>query len=411
MAMNINRLSAELKTWEPTTLKEDVQTLRELIGRTIKVGYGTLSDDQPHRVILTANRNHSDMSVELNQQCNGIVLEYPSWEVLAVPPPILNPRFRVSDIKRHLSKYTIYKAQDGTLITMYWWRGEWRYSTSHGYDMGRVQWLGETTYSEAINKQLGGEFDFAQLNKRHCYTFLFRHHEFHPLLTSPEGVWLIQEYDLDIMQPIMDTQLDGVHKQQRRDLALNSADSVNRAVNALLDENTNALQSYLDGAKKTSAPVHYGYVLRGSFSACGTYANIMLESSLLKYVRKCMYNFPKGNAALSDATHANKLEYMVLQGWLNAQTRATFMKLFPQYSDKYKRYDALIDDIASRIIDNMKNKDTPPSTPNTPQAYANLMTTFASHVIGPYEKTTRLVINDFIANPSNIDGLYRIVTN
>lgn len=394
MQQNVENL-AELVTLlrsntSAMTTEEAFNYLQDLVGNNIRIRYevteSTKVDEKSkdkssgrfshlnnnvQRVLLTSDRLHAEFHRELSRECNGVVLEYPSWKVLSIPSPMFNPKYRINDIIKHLDKYSIYEINDGTTVTLYWYGGKWCLSSTNGFDVSDYKWMGQFTYKDAIGvvaKQYP-EFSFEKLSKDHCYTIGFRHNEFHPLLTDPAKMWLIQVVDL----VKINAAVPALSTLQNTDIGLplqTKAVLPNLSYSELMrwmqNRNREALNKYLNSVREGGAicDIHYGYVLRcsteslGSGSVASANCNIILESELLKQIRYNMYNLPKRKYTEAVLiTSENRLEYTILRAFLNCSAKHLFITLFPQYVNYYHKYDAIFTKLSNRIVSALRNKN------------------------------------------------------
>src|SRR5277367_3970935 len=137
------------------------------------------------RILLTTHKGTADYSKPLARMCNGLILEWPTWNVLALPPPVLLP---LSSIGRDydMNEFAIYEIKDGTTVTLYWYADRWCMGSANGIDISNYTWFDPvTTFRTALDEVLSGScpgFDWATLNKNKSYTIGFRHNKFHPLI-------------------------------------------------------------------------------------------------------------------------------------------------------------------------------------------------------------------------------------
>ena len=387
LANNLTELCNSLRADPDLTTEQQFNMLKSLLGKDINMRYEIANDDDQDavklttdtqsgrfshlnnlnisRVLLTTIRSQTtDYSRELVRQCNGVILEFPTWKVLAVPSQAFNPNFRVADVKKNFSQYSVYEIKDGSTVTLYWYGnnltdGAWRMSSANGFDVGGYQWLGKSTYMMALQSLTGmyPDFSFDRLDKTKSYTIGFRHADFHPLATDPSKIWLIQACDLMSLKPV-DVNI-GIPLQT----------TVVTTYDAMIEKNISAMTKYMTSEQH----IHYGYVLRGN---CGASSDIVLESELLKRIRQMVYNLPKKripNAA--PITPDTRIEYIVLRAYLSSQ-RIVFTNLFPQFKNLYKKYDDIFAKLVCKITATLQKKRT--RDPETPAD--QLAISFAEHI-------------------------------
>lgn len=330
--------------------QEALDFLKSQIDDTIYVRCENLppSEAAKFRVILTSNRNKANFNKPLVAECNGVVLEYPTWDVLSVPPKMFNPKFRLNDVLS--GEHIVYEINDGTTVTLYWYNNKWNISSTNGYDVSGYKWLGKRDYMEALlDVSAAYNFSFDKLDRNCCYTIGFRHHDFHPLLTDPQKMWLIQTCDVSKMNsesPKL-TMVDG----SSTGIPMQTAVDIDMAT--MQKNNAEALNKYINSYRKTPI-IDYGYIIRSKSGS-----DVVLESTLLKNIRLTMYHIPKLRHCNSELTPLERLEYNILRAYLGNDTKYLFANLFPQFSNYYRKYDDIFGRLSSRIIQLLRNKPIP----------------------------------------------------
>lgn len=298
----------------------------------------SLDENAPtSRVILTSIRNKADFNIELCRQCNGVIMEFPSWKVLAMPSPVLpiiTPKIR------NTADYDIFEIRDGTIVTLYHYGEKWCMGSANGYDISDYTWLGQGTYRELFD-ECGKKF-LMPLKTNCCYTIGFRHHSIHPLLNDPNDMWLICAYDLDTGEFVNND------FPLREQLPLRT----NPTIQQLLRRNSTALDEYNKSISNGGSPkIHYGYILRAR-TQIGAASNILLESTLLKRIRGLVYNIPA-------SMHSDNkcLEYIILRAYLNYPCRTSFVHLFPQFNNRYIKYNNIMDKLLNKVVNSLRNSN------------------------------------------------------
>ena len=166
-----------------------------------KLGIKTSYDS--NRVIFNTMHSYkNNLNNIYAQECNGLILEMDTWRPLCVPTRTLryNINDSVSNSFLHQGLYNIFKVQDGTCFNLYYYQhtveqvkpltesmpdltARWVISTASGYEMNNVRWENKT-YLELISEclsQINLSWDAftSALDKNNCYSFGFKHPEFH----------------------------------------------------------------------------------------------------------------------------------------------------------------------------------------------------------------------------------------
>ncbi len=370
---------------------------------TTRGKYAHLNDLTISRVLLTTIRSQkTDYSRELVRQCNGVVLEYPTWKILALPSHTFNPNFNIGDVKKNIAQYRIYEIKDGSTVTLYWYGntltdGSWCMSSANGFDVSGYQWLGQSTYMMAFNQLARSypDFSFDRLDKTKSYTVGFHHADFHPLMADPSKIWLIQASDLTTLCSC------NVNIGIPFQTTIENSDW-----DRMIEKNNNAMTKYMSYEHE----IHYGYILRrdggGDDDGNGCDNNIILESELLKKIRLMVYNLPKKRIpGAAPITPDTRIGYIVLRAYLNAQ-RYVFINLFPQYNNLYKKYDDMFAKLANRII-MMLRKNRPIRIETlADQLAVNLTDHIRRSGINVLNPDGEGIILDFLRDKNNLDLYY-----
>jgi hypothetical protein len=397
-ANNLTELLTLLTEDSALSEKDAFELLRSLVGDGIRVrAEPSKGDGVPRRVLLTAIRMHADQR-ELSRQCNGIVLEYPSWKVLAMPSRAFDPHVNVTHICNNIQKYKMYDIKDGTTITLYWHSvtSTWVMSSANGFDVGGYRWMGRATYSEAFNVVAAAypEFKYELLDKGYSYTIGFRHPDFHPLLSDGPKMWFIQSCDLALMNSadhrlVLSDNMTRPASAEQHGLVIPlqvTTDAGGRKGKELLtwisNRNIGAYQRYLQSLKADPADsnpaIHYGFVLR---STCGE-PDYILESDLLQHVRSLIYNQPKkqgiGKVVIGET---NRLDYSALRAYLTPAARYRFINLFPQYIDKYRSFEQHFNTLSEKIINILQQQKPYTDRVTRPMNQVDMLAAqFAAHI-------------------------------
>lgn len=421
---------------------------------------GPESDARPKpiitRLILSINNkkvvDHQSRNVPFYYECNGLVIDAVTWKALAVPPFAFNHRPSFKQVENHLNDklYDIIKIDDGTVVTLYNWndpeRGKtWSMSSSNGYDVSSLYWFGPLNYSEVIYdlsvrlypefaKESGMELvdkrlTFSNLDTRYCYTFGFRHHNFHPMVSDPERIWQIQVANTSYGCPkimfnrFTEAGLPHVPSQQILPdediyprLVVNDRFKISKLQSMLssavddvvalaaVDPLDAALESI--GAGPSTPPVHnYGYILRSrdprKTKEC---SDVMIESPLLARVRKIIYE--RAPKQIRDSLSSEeRLEYNALKAFLTPTERSEFISLYPEWKDKFRKYEEFVNGLKEQAVHIVRQRAMAPSAkePAAKSVVSRLARTLIDDIcrresITAFHKDTESILSDFIVD-------------
>jgi hypothetical protein len=359
------------------------------------------------RYVLTSNRLKADFSNVLVRQCNGVVLDS-EWNIISLPPPMFCPKFKYNKINKTLGDYHIYKIKDGTTITLYYFNNKWSMSTTNGYDVSDFKWIGDKTYMEhfsTLMEKYDG-FTFDSLDRNLSYTFGFRVNDFHPFGES-EGIWFIRSFDTVMKEISNNFLINGkkvIQVQEMENYNINK-----KTFNWLMNNNREAMNNYLESKTNKNPFIHYGYVLR---SKTQENPDIVLESELLKFIRKCVYNIPR----LSFITHENRLSYIILREFLSTKTRQDFIAVFsPKFDAEFtklkSRFDIVVEDLIKIL--SMKGYRNDVFKMDTP--YNEILTALCTSIesntkLFPFDQNISSIITDHIITTKFINLYFPLLT-
>jgi hypothetical protein len=380
------------------------------------------------RILLSCEGLRARQNSLLSAECNGAVLDGASWALLAAPPRAFVARPAARVVNRALAAarpseegetgvglYDVIQVSDGTVVTLYHWRHPskgpvWCLATSNAYDVSPLLWMGSKPYAELVFELLAlhprfvaetgarllrgflcpGDvrLDFSCLDPSRCYTFGFRHPEFHPLAADPPAVWNIQAVDLATGRPSHASALAPIRGGRRRpaesgglphiprQAAFSRADIVRLALAAgrgrgkstgvkvgdfdLISRTALAeAQAAISGASVPGllpaapgvhvSPFNYGFILRARDpGACGG-GDVLCESPLLRRVRQLVYLRPPRQIR-EKLDELSRLEYCALRAFLSVSDRADFLALFPAFAGRYAAYREFVENVIRQIL-------------------------------------------------------------
>lgn len=406
------------------------------IGKTIRSGF----------MIITSDRN-ANMSNYITRRTNGVVLKYDvdtnadfKFTVLACPPPLLSNKFN-SNLSKFLSSYSIYPVNDGTIVTLYYNGKKWCVATTHGIDNSNIKWQ-DMTYLHALQESfyhnestvptkvastgtvasteaVGGvgpvgvvdSNDFVDtvveswlahlktLNTKMSYTIRFKHPMYHTYNPS---------YEFEVIMTYLDDKMTFHGTPLHIDYATICANTNNALANA------------------SPKDVCYGYVLR---SNDGTHPDYLIESNLMKTIRKMFYNvktpydkspsttsassmtatnvasvivYDKDGATVNVPLNSSSLriKYIVMNAYLNRASSDLFIKLFSQYTNLYEQFEKLINTFIERIVFGTVEDHLTP-----------FIDAFRKHIEPKCEvsKTNEKIIYDLLRDPKYINQFFSMI--
>lgn len=125
------------------------------------------------RVILDYSMFESPKSAEITRECRGLVLDSKDWSLVAKP---FRRFFNASEVPADDKKFNwdnevlCTHKEDGSLILMYFYDGEWRFNTRFSWADSLVN-ESVYTWSNLVREGLGRDFDYNSLNTNCTYIF------------------------------------------------------------------------------------------------------------------------------------------------------------------------------------------------------------------------------------------------
>lgn len=143
------------------------------------------------RIMLYNNRALSMNPSKLNMECNGIILDSATNEVIMYPPP---PIIYSKDI--NIPADATYSAIcDGTSVVLYHYRGSWNLATNKAYDVMNLKPPGiSLTFGQMFAEIVNSE-TLEALDQELAYNLIMKHHVMHPFLKCPDYVVLVGAFD------------------------------------------------------------------------------------------------------------------------------------------------------------------------------------------------------------------------
>ena len=330
-----------------------------------------------YKIILSYIReyNHGSIHRVLVNECNGAVIDAVSWTLLVRPPKIFN-EFSQSMTEsiniglEDIESYELIKIIDGTMVTIYnnnhpLYGPIWCISTSNGYDVSFIRWMGPKTYAEivydllSVHTEFATEYsmilmhdklcpgdtrlEFGNLDISRCYSFIIRTHYFHPLYQDPEGIWSVCQWGLT--KPVDMLSIPSQTTYSIKDFKIKHSVKGNLTVGKI--------ESIINH-ECASGSINYGYMLQskksstdGVISDCDL--NIMIDSNLLKRVRDSIYKYP--TAIIRDSlNHNNRTEYFIMKAFLTPINHIEFLSLFPHFKPMFDKFQIIFDSVVTTIL-------------------------------------------------------------
>lgn len=309
------------------------------------------------RVLLSADRFIGNgLRQQVERECNGVILDLDTRRALAVPPPsfrYLRENDRDQEIMRALKTpgVQIFEAVDGTILTLYQYRGRACLGSSRRIDIGDSRWVGPRTYAEVVGDCIQIDQLPVDALADWSITLLLSHKEFHPLADGTE-LLVVQAHNLrtgamhlptgEEDDPTWNT-LCQLPVQVETEVDMTHQDDFLASMKRVAD---NALSEF-----QSRHVAKFGYIIRAPSRPA-----LFLESSLMRTLRQYLYMPipPKitdnnGNAVVID--NKNRLQYLSLHAYLGFYGSEYITQIDPRFEPEFKKLKELFDPLYGEILD------------------------------------------------------------
>jgi hypothetical protein len=388
--LNLNRLDS---------VEDARKSIADKLPHTVKLNTDDSTTGETRFILSLINKTNHSLS-QLHSEANGIIIAFSvdaetQWRLLVSPPRILVNIYNRNYLTKNMLNYTITAANDGTILSLYYYGEKWCISTARLLEANNVNWISNKSYSVILDEVLSAyELSLDSLDTSTTYTFGFHHPEFHPF-TNHITAWYVAN-----------TKLPNIPKQESVVFPANF--SREKILNELLANNARAMSRYIE-----SGVIHYGYILRYENS------NIILESDLFTNIKKIYYSQPRPNHD-SKFTLMNEIiqrqiyepkyrnMFVVLRAYMNYELKYVALSLFPRFKEMYDEFDKFFNELSAIILLHIHDSSIPLACKKEgmiptvhERSLDNLLAKLVNHIkkIGglcPTDKDSKSIIIDFL---------------
>ncbi len=330
---------------------------------------GNFAADKSFRVVLYVNpdprkRAAVNFKNPLVKECNGLILEYNKrWSLLAMPPQAFctnTVSMDKADYFYQCGYYDVYEVLDATILTLYYYNGEWRLSSTKGYDIGNMNMTKDMTFMEALHDLMNTKYDkfkLENLNIYHSYTIALRHSKYHifnetkhlanrtknvmrPGIDMNSYIMLMTVADLSTAS-FINTRVPGIPVQTP--LVVRTIPDIRR----LYTYAHGAYDKYNKAFSKNEfiyKPL-YGYILRrNNRNVPHEYSTIFIESELFIALKHALY---MDNSLLL----AQDYKALAVKMTTNIKRHKQFRVMFEQFEPQFSMLDSKLDVLSKKVMD------------------------------------------------------------
>lgn len=301
--------------------------------------------------ILLKDAGDNKFSNQLSFESNGLIL-HSSGVVLCVPPFACNKRAKIDP--KEISEYSCTPIYYGSIVNLYHYGGKWVFSTIGGYEVNHYEWIKHISYEDAFNEIISTHyktFDYDKLDKDVCYSFVFRHVDFHPYCLSENAIYFIQAVNLIKFNETFNLEKSQCNINPGVDRIPEIKCNLKKALKLMRESHMNAINR-TKGIH--TDVVSMGVIFRAPYDKYGNVSNIMICSDLLKKLKLHAHKIPR---SVSLETTEKRAMYLILKNYLNVINYPSFKALFPVYKPECDAMDSLLNSLAVAIIHNKNNKN------------------------------------------------------
>jgi hypothetical protein len=366
--------------------------------------HGQFSIGIPFRVVLFTHKVNADFKNPMAKECNGLVYEYTfvenannvkptGWRLLAMPLYAFCSNkisMKKLDALYSTGHYDTYEVLDATILTLYYYNGQWRVSSTKAYDIGDTDMTDGFTFMDAIRNLIQTKykaFQFENLNEHYSYTIALRHHKYHIFdeakhMGNRTKRTNVQTNGYIMVMCVADPKtgrylsktVSGLPHQTPMEFKGNNLNKANKAArteevekenNANNEKQTgnhdtksvHTLINYARSAYAKYAKAHhvqtsrskplYGYILRAKQGVPNEYTTIYIESDLFRAIKVALY---KDNSLLRSMNY-NELAVRML---MNNERYAQFKIMFHQFAYQFSQLENAVTTVALATVERMR---------------------------------------------------------
>lgn len=360
------------------------------------INYESLENENT-RIILTKFQDRVSRS-KYAHYYNGTILNLTDKEmtISCLPPPVLH---NMSKKSLEYFDYDVYKIEDGTVLTLYYFQDKWVISTSRAYEANDYMWK-DLKYFDIVN-DLFKKYDFSwdMLEKNKSYTVCVQHPTWHPFTLNQEDtsskLWLISVFD---GQKIHYDEHIGLPLQEKIEI-VNLSDLYSICDKSYKNWNNGHVINFGFRLVIKEAPVE---LLNAQF---------IIQSTLLQAIEKILYRVEKSSDIKNykiNRGYLSDIKYILIRTVIYRRDEI-FLILFPQYEKDLKEYmskiGTLIDNVSHEVP---KYEDLKTREKLIPDNLINIIITKYYEMIGINNpKQNYELVRNLVFNTSYLDIYYQ----
>lgn len=382
-------------------IKNIINFIKAITPNEIQVNFEKFDENSTRIKFLLNYKKHKDYTCldELSQYCNGLIFEvYQStvlkMRYLCIPMKDFTP---FDQLKQNNDPMEIYEIQDGSTFNMYYdySLNKWLPSMRRIFDATNVVWRGQC-YGEIIAKL----FEDNAINiftdatyANYTFTFGFSNENLHPFKPR-NALWFIQTHN---NTPSADANNNPNTNPQLQKI---KQKNVNLSLNEIKQNTSSALNNYLTDQNYT-----LGYIIRSNNNV------YLVESTLLNEIRKLIYQLPKTNKTMQQKNQENfkNFDLVILESYMDFRKKDMFIRLFPQYSDKFAYYENLFKQTVDNLSNLIQKIEPTPATDELSNKAKKLANFYYPIIKNTTDNSDPFILRDLIIRPKYAEQISKFI--
>ncbi len=380
-----------------------------LYALSVKTGY-----DQEGRVILFPESRGENVIGEINNESNGLVLEIgEKIKCLAIPMPFLRHSTQMkkdSIVAEWTDDTKVYKCQEGTNITLYWFKDRWCIATAKGIEVNNIKWNEVKTYqtmvfecaSYSVGEKSWGEYadwdDFcSNLDKNCSYALGFWHPDFHVFRDKQPSIWINRVTDNKTFKDVTSESKLPFNVSKPMEFKNNEPSNILVELQKTCDT---SLDDFLNNGS-----ICLGYMLRNTKNG-----DILIESNLQKTINDLYYHAQYTKSI--NQTSYTRHNYVLLANYVSGDNEL-FMDLFPKFVNEFERFDKEIVKLIN-ALEILYRKAKQSTEVQLTDKYLRAADEIKKNIdqlikVNIDDKLFRTTITSVLYHPNHFDTLYRLL--
>jgi hypothetical protein len=325
-----------------------LKTVAQLLKVTVYIKQG--DDDELSRVLFRSDgedKLHRFNGIIFDK--NGDVISYPVRRIIDAQMLGESDKF-LSVLQTEINKYDykVYHASNGTVVTIYYYMGNWRLSTSRGIEVDKYVLIGDKTYRQIFDELLTMlHIDMISFEQTKCYSFVMSHPTYHIL--PYKALVFLGGYDLKMKQFFNEAAAPQFSEIKQATKSLGKKETL---ALRLHDFTSSSIARFFASINSTTDPNYYpklfGFILRTTHPDGLDY---YIESDMMEILKLGVFSTYRNKTGATD-----RVAYFIMKIWLIGQNEPFWLHILgPTYTKHIKEFAMLLSQI-NLHLEQLRNK-------------------------------------------------------